>query len=66
MVVYIRPMGYPSISIDHLPISLAFLHSGDLVCNPSHIDPSQEVGYYASLSGLNLQKITCPSLVRPT
>jgi hypothetical protein len=64
-VVYIRPRGYPIISIDHLPISLAFLHSGDLACNPSHIDPPQEVVYYASLSGTNLQKIACPSLVCP-
>jgi hypothetical protein len=64
-VVYIRPRGYPIICVDHLPISLAFLHSGDLACNPPHIDPSQEVGYYASLSGPNLQQIACPSLVRP-
>jgi hypothetical protein len=64
MVVYIRPRGYPIISIDHLLISLAFLHSRDFVCNPPHIDPSQEVGYYTSLSSPNLHKITCPSLVR--
>jgi hypothetical protein len=63
--MYIRPRGYPIISIDHLPISLAFLHSGDLACNPPHIDPPQEVGYYASLSGPNVQKIACPSLMRP-
>jgi hypothetical protein len=65
-VEYIRPRGYPIISIDHLPISLAFLHSRDLTCNPPQIDPPQEVGYYASPSGLNLQKISYPSLVRPT
>jgi hypothetical protein len=63
MVEYIRPREYPSISIDHLPISLAFLHSGDLTCNPPHIDPPHEVGYYASQNSLNLQKIACPSLV---
>jgi hypothetical protein len=62
-VEYIRPRGYPIISIDHLPISLAFLHSGDFTCNPPHKDPHQEVGYYASPSGPNLLKIDCPSLV---
>jgi hypothetical protein len=62
-VEYIRPRGYPIISIDHLPISLAFLHSGDFACNPPHKDPLQEVGYYASPSGTNLQKIACPSLM---
>jgi hypothetical protein len=64
-VVYIRPKGYPIIFIDHLPISLAFLHSGDIACNPPHTDPPQEVGYYASPSGPNLQKIVSLSLVRP-
>jgi hypothetical protein len=64
-VVYIRPRGYPIISIKHLPISLAFLHPGDLTYNPPHIGPSQEVGYYTPLSGPNLQKIVWPSLVRP-
>jgi hypothetical protein len=54
MVEYIRHRGYPIISIDHLPISLAFLHSGDFTCNPPHKDPHQELGYYASLSSLNL------------
>jgi hypothetical protein len=66
MVEYIRSRGYPIIFVDHLPISLAFLHLGDLTCNPLHIDPPQEVGYYASQSGSNLQKIVCPSHVRPT
>jgi hypothetical protein len=65
MVEYIRLRGYPIISINHLPISLAFLHSGDFTCNPPHKDPPQEVGYYASPSGPNLQKISCPFLVRP-
>jgi hypothetical protein len=65
-VMYIRPRGYPFISIDHLPISLAFLHSGHFACNPPHIDPSQEVGYYASLGSPNLQKIDCPSFARPS
>jgi hypothetical protein len=54
----------PIISIDDLPISLVFLHSEDITCNPPHIDPPQEVGYYASLSGPNLQKINCLSLSR--
>jgi hypothetical protein len=54
MVEYIRPRGYPIISIDHLPISLAFLRSRDFTCNPPHKDPPQEVGYYASPSGPNL------------
>jgi hypothetical protein len=53
MVEY-KAQGYPIISVDHLPISLAFLHSGDLAFNPPHIDPPQEVGYYASQSGPNL------------
>jgi hypothetical protein len=61
-VVYIRPRGYPIIFIGHRPISLAFLHLGDIACNPPHIDPSHEVGYYAFSSGLNLQKIVCLSL----
>jgi hypothetical protein len=39
---------YAIISIVHLPISLAFLHSGDFTVNPPHKDPPQEVGYYAS------------------
>jgi hypothetical protein len=64
-VEYIRPRGYPIISIDHIPILLAFLHSGDFTCNPLHKDPPLEVGYYTSLSGSNLQKIACPSLVCP-
>jgi hypothetical protein len=64
-VEYIRPRGYPIISIDHLPISLAFLHSGDFTCNPPHKDPPQEVGYYTSPSGPSLQKIACPSLMLP-
>jgi hypothetical protein len=64
-VEYIRPRGYPIISIDHLPISLAFLHSGDSTCNPPHKDPPQEVGYYTFPSCPNLQKIACPSLVHP-
>jgi hypothetical protein len=62
-VKYIRPRGYLIISIDHLPMSLAFPHSGDFACNPLDKDPSQKVGYYASLSGPNLEKIAFPSLV---
>jgi hypothetical protein len=54
MVEYIRPRGYPIISIDHLLNSLAFLHTGDFSCNLPHKDPHQEVGYYASQSGPNL------------
>jgi hypothetical protein len=54
MVEYIRPRGYPIISIDHLLISLASLHSGDFTCNPTLKDPLQEVGYYSSPSGPNL------------
>jgi hypothetical protein len=61
-VVYIRPRGNPIIFIDHLLISLAFLHLGDTACNTPYTDPPQEVGYYASPSGLNLQKIICLSL----
>jgi hypothetical protein len=52
-VVYIRPRGNPIIH-SHLLISLAFLHSGDIACNPPHIDPPQKVGYYASPSIPNL------------
>jgi hypothetical protein len=63
-VVYIRPKGYPIIFIDHRPISLAFLHPRDIACNPPHIDPPQKVGYYASLSGPNPQKIVSLSFVR--
>jgi hypothetical protein len=58
MVVYIRPRGNPTIFIE-----LALLHSGDTTCNTPHTDPSQEVGYYASQSDPNLQKIvslSCP------
>jgi hypothetical protein len=42
--------------------SLAPLHSGDASCNTPHTNPPQEVGYYASQSSPNLQKITCLSL----
>jgi hypothetical protein len=49
----------------HLPISLALLHLGDIACNPPHIGPPQEVGYYAFPSGPNLLKIACSSLVHP-
>jgi hypothetical protein len=56
--MYIRPRGNPIIFI----ISLALLHSGDATSNTPHIDPSQEVVYYASQSGPNLQKIACLSL----
>jgi hypothetical protein len=61
MVVYIRPRGSPIIFIPstYLSTSLAFLRSGDTTCNTPHTDPHQEVGYYASQSGPNLQKITC-------
>jgi hypothetical protein len=59
-VEYIRPGGTLSFpSIDHLPISLAFLHPVDFPCNLLHKDPHQEVGYYTSPSGPNLQKIVC-------
>jgi hypothetical protein len=54
MVEYIRPRGYPIISINLPPISLAFLHTVDFSCNLPHKDPHQEVGYYASPSGSNL------------
>jgi hypothetical protein len=59
-VVYIRPRGTPPFS----SISSVFLHSGDATCNKPHTDPPQEIGYYASQSGPNLQKITCLSLSR--
>jgi hypothetical protein len=57
--------GEPHHFHSHLLISLAFLYLGDTTCNTPHIDPPQEVGYYASSSGLNLQKIVSLSLVRP-
>jgi hypothetical protein len=57
--VYIMPRGNPIIFI-----SLAFLHSGDATCNTPHTDPSQEVGYYTSQSGPNLQKSVSLSLSR--
>ena len=57
-----KAQGVPHHFHSHLPISLASLHPGDIACNPPHIDPHQEVGYYASPSGPNLQKIVCLSV----
>jgi hypothetical protein len=57
-----KAQGNPIIFIPHLLISLAFLHSGGTTCNTLHTDPPQEVGYYASPSGPNLQKIISLSL----
>jgi hypothetical protein len=49
----------------HLLVSLVSLHSGDTTCNTPHTDPPQDIGYYASPSGSNLQKIAYLSLVLP-
>jgi hypothetical protein len=62
MIEYIRPRGHPlkHISlISHLLSSLASLVLENSPVTYHIKDPHQDVGYYASQSGLNLYKIVC-------
>jgi hypothetical protein len=59
-VEYIRPRGHPiknTSLISRLLSSLAPLELENHLVTHHIKDPHQEVGYYASLSGLNLYKI---------